>query len=198
MVEDPRKRLIYKSNVYFRVKDVNVFNLKAFYTMLHEWFVEEEFCGDEDKFPEVYQRDRNSQKRGRELIIHWRFSKEPGGVKFYQRRYDVLIKAVGIKDAEVAQEGKKFKVQKGTIEVKVWGYLEYDAEMKWRNNWLLKHFLDLYVKRINAKDMDANRNLLIEEAETLQGIIKDYLNLLKYDDKSPDINQVHGPSDHYQ
>lgn len=196
-MENPKDRLVYKENTHFRIKDVDVVNLKAFYTMFHEWFVEEEFCDDDADFPERYMRDRNHQKRGREMLIIWRFSKEPGGVKFYQRTYDVLIKIVGVKDIEVMQGGTKFKMQKGTIEIKVWGHLEYDAEGTWREHWLLKHVLPIYVYRLIKNEMEEQRNQLIEETQTIQNIIKDYLNFLKYDDKSPNAQQVAGVSGQY-
>lgn len=190
MVDDQRKRKVYKDNLYFRVKDVDVFNLKAIYTMMHEWFVEEEYCKDEKDFPEVYMRDRKTQKGGREILVFWRMHKQPFGVKFYNRTVDILIKMVGLKDIEVIQGGNKFNLQKGTFEVKVWGYLEYDAEAKWRNHWLLKNFLEIYVKRIYKSEMETNRDQLIIELRAFQRAIKDFLNLVKYDDKKFNLKNV--------
>jgi hypothetical protein len=190
MVDNPSERLIFKDNFYFRVKDVDVFNLKAIYTMMHEWFVEEEYAKDEDDFPEIYQRDRETQKRGREILIFWRLQKHPFGINFYQRVVDVLIKIIGVKDVEIMQGGKKFKVQKGVFEVKVWGFLEYDCEKKWRNHWLLSNFLDIYVNRITKKDMEVHRDELMKEMRAFQKAIKEYLNLIKYDDKRFNLKDV--------
>jgi hypothetical protein len=189
MVSDPEGRKIFKDRFYFRIKDVDIFNLKAVYTMIHEWFVEEEYCDDEEKFPEVYMRERITPK-GKEILVFWRIHKQPFGITFYNRTIDVLFKFVGIKDIEVMQEGKKFKLQKGTIELKVWAHLEYDAEKKWRDHPILKHFLEIFVNRIYKKEMEMHREELKVEMETLQNSIKEYLNLMRYDDKRPNIKNV--------
>lgn len=191
-MDDPKQRLFFKQRFYFRVKDVDVFNLKALYTMVHEWFVEEEYAQDEKGFPEVYMRDRYTQKRGREVLIFWRLHKHPFGINFYNRTVDVLIKIIGVKDIEVMQDGKKFKIQKGVWEIKVYGYLEYDVEHKWRDHWLLKHFLNFYVYRMTKKDMESHRNELMVEMQALQRAIKDYLSLIKYDDKQFNMKNVAG------
>jgi hypothetical protein len=190
MVSDPAKRKVFKEPFYFRIKDVDIFNLKALYTMIHEWFVEEEYCEDEDKFPEIYMRERITPKRGKEVLIFWRFHKKPFGVEFYNRTHDVLIKLIGIKDVEVMQEGKKFKLQRGSFEVKVWSQLEYDAKNEWRSHSILKHFLEIFVNRIYKKEMEMHREELKVEVESLQNSIKEYLNLMRYDNKRPDIKNV--------
>jgi hypothetical protein len=192
MVADPKKRLVYKTNAYFRIKDIDVFNLKALYTVLHEFFVEEEFCEDDQYFPELYLRERNGQKRGREVLVYWRFNKTPFGVTFYNRTIDVMIKVIAVKNVEVLQEGKKFELQKGVFEIKVWGYLEYDALGNWRNHWFLKHFLEIYVKRIAKDDMEVHRNEMLREVELFQRTVKDYLNMLKWDEKEGRAGVVAG------
>ncbi len=191
-MEDPSQRLYFKQHFYFRIKDVDVFNLKAIYTMMHEWFVEEEFTKDEKDFPEVYMRDKITQKNGREVLVFWRLHKHPAGVNFYNRTVDVIIKIIGVKDIEVMQGGKKFKIQKGIFEVKAYGYLEYDVEHKWRDHWLLKNFLDFYVNRMTKKDMESHRNELMVEMQSFQRAVKDFLNLIKYDDKQFNLKNVAG------
>jgi hypothetical protein len=196
MVDNPKKRLVFKDPFYFRVKDVDIYNLKALYTMIHEWFVEEEYCDDDGEFPEYYMRERIT-KRGKEILILWRFHKHPFGINFYNRTYDVLIKIVGVKDVEVMQEGKKFKLQKGSFEIKVWSQLEYDAEEKWRKHSILKNFLDIFVNRIYKKEMEMHREELKVEVESLQNSIKEFLNLIRYDTKSPNLKNVTGMRNPY-
>lgn len=191
-IRDPKKRLYYKERVYFRIKDIDVFNLKALYTVLHEWFVEEEYCDDDEAFPEIYLRERTTQKRGREVLVYWRFQKEPFGVKFYNRTLDVMIKIVAVKNVEVLQEGKKFELQRGVFEIKVWGYMEYDARGQWREHWLLKHFLDIYVKRMIKDDMEVHRNEMLRDVELFQNTVKDYLNMLKWEEKEGSMSNVAG------
>jgi len=135
-------------------------------------------------------RDRNTQKRGREILVFWRFHKHPFGINFYNRTIDLLVKMVGLKEVEVVQEGKKFRFQAGTFEVKVWGYLEYDVEMKWRNHWLLKHFLDIYVNRVTNRDMESHREELLVEIESLQQAIKEYMNLMTHEHKHFNLKNV--------
>lgn len=197
MVSNPKERKVFKDKFYFRIKDVDIFNLKAIYTMIHEWFVEEEFCEDEDKFPEIYMRERINPKQGKEILVFWRFHKKPGGITFYIRTFDVMFKFVGIKNVEVMQDGKKFKLQKGTFEMKVWAELEYDAEEKWRKHPILKHFLEIYVNRINKKEMEMHREQLKHDVDMLKNVVKDYLNLMKYNSKEPNLKNVANVLDPY-
>ena len=197
MVSDPDKRKVFNQPFFFRIKDVDIFNIKALYTMIHEWFVEEEFCKDEDKFPEIYLRERITPKRGKEILIFWRLHKQPFGISFYNRSYDVLIKCIGLKDVEVMQEGKKFKLQRGAFEIKVWAQLEYDAQSVWRKHPILKYFLEIFVHRLYKKEMEMHREELKQEVESLQNSIKDYLNLMRYDNRRPDIKNVNSMESPY-
>lgn len=196
-MENPDERLTYKDSFYFRIKDVDVINLKSLYTMLHEYFVEGEYCGDEEDFPETYLRERKNGKGEKDVLVVWHLHKQPGGISFYQWWVDILIKVVALKDAEVMQGGKKFKVQKGAVEIKVWSGLEYDAEKKWRENWFLKHILHQYVYRINKKVMEKERNDVMNATREIQSVMKEFLSLVKYSDKKPDMKSVGGNVDHY-
>ena len=197
MVSNPDERKYFKGEFHFRIKDVDIFNLKAIYTMIHEWFVEQEFCKDEADFPEIYMRERITAKKGKEILVFWRFHQQPYGSVFYNRTYDVMIKCVGIKDVEVMQEGKKFKLQKGTFEIKVWAYLEYDAKKTWRKHPILKHLLEIFVKRIYKKEVEMHRAELKREVEDLQKVIKEYLNLLRFDSRRPDIKNISDVNETY-
>ena len=197
MVSNPDKRKVFKDKFHFRIKDVDIFNLKAIYTMIHEWFVENEFCKDEGGFPEIYMRERITAKNGKEILVFWRFHQHPFGSIFYNRTYDVMIKCVGIKNIEVMQEGKKFKLQKGTFEIKVWAELEYDAKGEWRKHPILKHLLEIFVNRIYKKEAEMHRQELKTETEDLQKAIKEYLNLLRFDSRRPDIKNVSSVMDTY-
>ena len=189
MVEDPRKRKTFQDEIYFRIKAGDIIDIKKLYTMLHEWFVENEYCGDDDDFPERYMWERRTTK-DRDIYVFWRFHGSPNGDNFYSKAVDVDIKFTGIKDTELMHNGQKFKTQKGTVEIKAWWNIEYDVEMKWRNHWLLKHFLEIYVHRMFKLDFEKHRQELLREAEDLQASIKEYFRLFSFKTGKPSVERV--------
>ena len=71
--------------------------------------------------------DQSSKASNRYIYILWRFHKTPSGEKWFNRTVDVDMKFMGIKSAEATHNGQKFKVEKGTVEIKTWWSLEYDV-----------------------------------------------------------------------
>ena len=55
--------------------------------------------------------------------------------------------------------------------------IETDYKNQWKKHWLLKHFLELYEKRIFSHEFHKREKELWREAYRLQGVIKKYLDL---------------------
>ena len=87
---DPEKRKGLAAT-YFRIKSKEVIHVNNLYKMMHEWFVEQEYCDDNEFFPETYYREKRGPN-GRRMYVLWRLRKEPEYNPFYTRDMDVLIK----------------------------------------------------------------------------------------------------------
>ncbi len=175
---DPEKRKGLAAT-YFRIKSKEVIHVNNLYKMMHEWFVEQEYCDDNEFFPETYYREKRGPN-GRRMYVLWRLRKEPEYNPFYTRDMDVLIKCEHIKDVEIMQGGKKFKTNVGEVEIKCWSHMVVDAKGKWRKHWFLKHFLDIYWQRIFYRDFELHKQEVIRDTDDLRAAVKQLLNLIQY------------------
>jgi hypothetical protein len=82
---------------------------------------------------------------------------------------------------EIMHQGKKMKVNKGELEIffrpKI---VRTELGKKWQSHWFLKHFWQLYEKRMINEDLDKLEKDLWREAYRLQGVVKAYLNLRNF------------------
>lgn len=164
---------------YFRMKSKEVIHVNNLYKMMHEWFVEQEYCNENEYFPETYYRERRVSGV-RRMYVLWRLRKEPENQPFYTRDMDVLIKCEHIKDVEVMQGGKKYKTNVGEVEIKCWSFMEVDARREWRKHWFLKHFLDIYWQRIFYRDFELHKQSVIRDTDEFRAAIKQFLNMMQY------------------
>ncbi len=176
-----------------RVKYKDVFNLKNLYVMMHEYLLEEKWFGKEGPVPgdpskqhryiEDLYLEKFCQKGlhsgGKELWIYWRLFKKPEGKYSGYLKYKLNIDFHGvyIQDREIVHQGKKIKVQWGELEIFFKGAVQTDYENKWKNHWFLKHWQDLYEKRIISQDLEKHEKQLWREIYRLTGIVKRYLDM---------------------
>ena len=187
---NPKDRLQFQGEFYFRVKGKDILNVRQLYTLAHEWFVEEEWAEDEDKFPEHFMWEKRNGK-SKEYLIYWNFNYKDASDPFAQRSCMVEWRILGVKDIEIQHNGTKIQTQKGTVEIKTWWFQEYDSEKIWRKHWLLKHLLDFYVNRMFKKEFEAKRGALFRQAKSFQSALKEYFNIFSFDSAKPDMERVH-------
>jgi len=162
----------------YEVKTQNQpFNFKLLYIMLHEWFIEKQYIGDKDPdFPEIsYYEARHDH--GKEIWVKWRFKYAPQGNKFYRRVFNIDLHGLNLQSAEVIQDNKKYKMDKGELWVFCQAILEVDYENQWRNHPLLQHFLTTFWKRFIWKDLEKHRKEIYNDAYELHNLVKQYLEI---------------------
>ncbi|NQV08939.1 hypothetical protein HQ529_03750 [Candidatus Woesearchaeota archaeon] len=155
------------------------FSLKSLYVMMHEWVLEKEYSPsvEDPDFPEISYYESDSQKNGREIWAKWRCFHIPQENPFYKFVMNVDIHGLFIRPVDVMHNGKKFKMDSGELYVSCEAILEVDWEGKWRKNWLLKHFLEVFWKRVFWKNMEKHRKEVYEISMELQTLIKEYLEI---------------------
>ncbi len=176
-----------------KVKYKDVFNLKNLYVMMHEYLVEEKWFGEggatgnqpgamhsniESLYLEKYHQ-KGLHAGGKEMWIYWRFFKKPEGKYSGYVRYKLNIDFHGvyIQNREIMHQGKKIKVQFGEMEIMFNGAVQTDYDDKWKDHWFLKHWQDIYEKRIISQDLEKHEKMLWREIYRLTSVVKRYLDM---------------------
>ena len=164
----------------FRIKFRDVFDMKNFYTMIHDWVLDNDWQdrkGDKDHF-EILFIERILADGAKEQHIWWRIEKLPTAKNsYYKYLMDIDYKTIYMKETEIVVEGKKLKVNKGMVEVMIRSYIELDYEGKWSSHPFLNFFKDIFRERIFKADLESHKRELYRESYILQGAMKKYLKL---------------------
>jgi len=180
-----------------RVKYRDIFNLKEFYRAMREWLVEYgwgsvdsdgEIEKDQDWWETNYI-ERVSSDGSKEMYWWWRVQKLPVINSYYKYHLDLDFHPLGITSTEVMRDGKKFKVNKGEVEVWVYAYIEFDYKGEWSKHAFLKAFNKVFPERIFRKELYEDHKLeLYREAYTLLAYMKKWFKLksfLPYEEIAP-------------
>ena len=172
----------YLECAFFTVKFRDVFSMQRLYELLHEWLVEEEWAGhvrDDATFPETFYLKREDQVSGIEQWIHWRLKKYAEGSENWRADMLVQFHILNLKDTEVLHQGQKYKANSGEVEIKCWVNLVPEF-IKWRENFILKHFIVVFWKRFLWKDRERWKNDFMREGYRFQEAIKGYFKLVTF------------------
>ncbi|MDO8480860.1 MAG: hypothetical protein Q7S65_03510 [Nanoarchaeota archaeon] len=179
-----------------RIKYNDVFHFKNLYNMVHEYLIDEMWYGRDgpQDYPtsshrdiETFYMERTMQKAlhkgGKQYWIWWRLYKKPlyrySG--YFEYKLEIEFHGEYIQSVDIMHQGKKIKADKGELEIHLKGkIIRTDLGNKWKDHWLLKHFQDVYEKRILSQDLDKAEKDLWREMYRLQGVIKSYLNLRNF------------------
>lgn len=164
----------------FRIKYKDAFELKAFYKALKEWLLEynwQDLEEGKDKFERFY--GERIQGGAKEIWIRWRPTRMADGAKL--RYYlDFDFHCLGVTNAEVIIDGKKFKVNKGEIELSVGAYIEEIYKKDLEKHKFLKHFVDLFAQRVYHKTVEQRKKELYQETYALQTFMKQWFKMKRY------------------
>ena len=117
----------------------------------------------------------------KEMWWWWRLQKIPTKNSYYKFHLDIDSHPLYITETEVMRDGKKFKVNKGEVEVKVWAYIEFDYKGEWSRHPILKSFNKIFPKRIFKKELYEDHKLeLYREMYILQAYLKKWMKLKSF------------------
>lgn len=181
---------------FFSVKPRDIFSLKDFYRAIHEWLLEYGWSSvdtsgnieGKDSWETLYL-ERAGIEGDKEMWWWWRLQKLPTDNSYYKYHLDIDCHPLYIVNTEVVRDGKKFKCQKGEIEVKVWAYLEFDYKGEWSTHPILKIFNKVFPRRIFKKELYEDHKMeLYREAYIFQDFIKRWFKIksfLPYEEITP-------------
>lgn len=165
----------------FKLKHKDYFSWKYLYMLMHEWLIEEKYATRSDQnFPEVFYLHRVNQKSGNEVWVYWRLTKNPVSNPFWQYHLDIDVHLVLLKDAEIMFEGKKYKVNWGEPEVKIWAKCVADWQREWEKSPIMARLKKIFFKRIIKKQFEMHKKQLYREAYRLQEAVKTYFKISTY------------------
>lgn len=173
----------------FRVKFKDIFSMKLLYTDLRYWLkdngwfsvdCDEKIESGKDHWETMYL-ERGLPDGAVERWVFWRTQKMPVANSYYKWHLDIDFHNVKLTETEVMREGKKFKVNKGEVEVKVWAFLEFDYQGQWSNHPILKFFNKMFPNRIFKKEMyEDHKKELYREAYNLQNHLKRWMKIRRF------------------
>lgn len=160
----------------------DVFSLSYLYKLMHEWVVDNGYASSSDPdFKEVFFLQKDNPATGKEFWFRWRLGKEPeGGSKLFKYEMDIDVHVQGLKEVEVTQQNKRFKADKGEIEISVVGNFITDPETAWESHPVLKTYKTFILNRILKKKFDFHAAQVSKETEKFLDAVKTYLQLPTY------------------
>jgi len=173
---------------YYRIKFKDIFDLKELYFVLKEWLLEYGWgSSDPDGNPEGEEwwesmyMEREGGDGSKEHLFWWRLQKIPTDNSYYRYHLDIDFRTLGIVPSEVVRDGKKLKVVKGEVEIKVWAFVEFDYKGEWSTHPVLRLFNKIFPNRIFSKDLYADhKRELYREAYVLNAFIKKWFQLKRF------------------
>ncbi|MFT4298007.1 MAG: hypothetical protein ACMXX5_02340, partial [Candidatus Woesearchaeota archaeon] len=145
-----------------RIKHKDYFNMKYLYMMCHEWLMENHWGPTSDhKWPERMYMHRWNATGGEDVWIWWRMRKEFNS--FIKCDLDIDWHMVGLESAEMVKNGKKYKINKGEAEFKIYVKLIFDPVKDFESSKFMKSIKETFWQRIYYKDILAHRKQLYHE-----------------------------------
>ena len=168
-----------------RIKYKDIFDMKAFYESLHEWFQEYGWKDFEEPIAagdhwESFYGERIGQGGAKEIWIRWRLHKPAPESEALAYYLDLDFHCIALIKTEVVKDGQKIKVDKGEVELMIRAYIEEKYKSQMAKNKLLKYFIDLFKRRVYQKTVEQRRKELYQETYALNNFIKQWFKLKRY------------------
>jgi len=159
------KKEVYKQ----KIKQKGYWNYTDLYNFCFNWLKDEGYKLKEKEYVEKIS------SFGKEIILRWEASKKI--TDYFKHVIHVEWHILGMKDAEVEQDGKKVSTNKGEVGITIKASLVRDYEEKWENNPFYKFLRGTYEKYIIRTTVDEYEDDLEEKTKEYIKEIKAFLQL---------------------
>ena len=162
------KRLIIPN---LTIEYEGIFDVKDFFALIDDWFKHHGYDKNEVKHVE------RTREKGKYIDYEILPFKEVGDYAQYEM--DIRIEVKNMKEVTVKKNGKKFKLNKGSIVLTNDVFLMTDLEEQWESHAFLFFLRTLFDKFIHKRYTDRYISGLTKDTQELHTEIKSFLNLQK-------------------
>jgi len=139
------------------------------YNFCFNWLKDEGYKLKEEEYTEKIT------SFGKEIILKWEASKKI--TDYFKHVIKVEWHILGMKDAEVEQDGKKVSTNKGEVKITIKATLVRDYEERWEDRPFYKFLRGVYEKYIIRETREEYESDLENKAKEYIKEIKAFLNL---------------------
>lgn len=152
-----------------RIKHQGVFDMQGLFKTIRNWFLDHSY-----EFHETDIKHKVPSPSGYEEEYAMYGIKE---VNSYIRfKITVYMIIYDIKDVEVVRDGKKHKLTQASLNMELWGAIEYDWQNRFDSSSFLQSLRDFMNKYVIKKTLDVKwEDELYYRVYKLQTAIKEYL-----------------------
>ncbi len=163
----PEKDKLFSS----KIKYSGLVNFEDFYKFCYDWLKDETGLNlAEDKYSEKISGDAKN------LEIEWTGTKEL--TDYFKFEAKVSFRIIGLTNVEITQDGKKIKMNKGTIEITIKGTLLRDYKGKFEKTAVQKFLRGIYEKSVIPSRVEQFQDKIIGDCDEFLSQAKAYLDLI--------------------
>lgn len=152
-----------------KVKHKGLFDFKELYRFCYVFLVEKDYFIVEKVYTE------KATAIGKEVEIEWDCKKKL--TDYFSSQVKVNWRIIGMKDADVEQDGNKVTINKGEVEIKISGSLVRDYESKWETTPTLKFLRAIYDKFVIRSRIDEFEGKVYGDSDEFLGQVKAFIGL---------------------
>lgn len=147
-----------------------LFDFGGFYNYAHRWLKEEGYGVIEERYSEKISGE------ARDISIEWKASKDM--TEYFKKEMQIRIDIKGLVEVEVEIDGKRKKMNKGSVDMEIKGFLIRDPKSVWDGVPLYRFLRDLYNKYIIPGKIDSMEEDLKNDVTTFKDQDKAFLELI--------------------
>ena len=159
------KKEVYKQ----KIKQKGYWNYADLYNFCFNWLKDEGYNVKEKEYIEKIS------SFGKEIILKWEANKTV--TDYFKQTISVEWHILGMKDAEVEQDGQKVSTNKGEVAITIKANLVRDYEERWEDKPFHKFLRGIYEKYVIRTTVDEYGGDLEDKAKEYIKDIKAFLNL---------------------
>jgi len=165
LLDMAEKKEVYKQ----KLKQKGYWNYADLYNFCFNWLKDEGYDLKENEYTEKLS------SFGKELVIKWEAEKKI--TDYFKNVVEVEWHVLGMKDAEVEQDGKKVSTNKGEVKLTIRANLVRDYEERWEDKAIWKMMRGIYEKYVIRTTTKEYEDDLEDKAKEYLRDIKAFLQL---------------------
>lgn len=161
--------MVYSETIYAgKAKQNGVWNFKDLYNFLYDWLIEKGYKVDEEKYLTIVQGN------AKQIELKWVATKYISSYFLYEIEMNWIL--LGMTDIDIDVEGKKIKMNKGTLEINFKSNLVRDPSNQWDNP-VFKIFRRIYDNTIIRKRILDHEDIIYEDTDEAINQVKAFLQI---------------------